>query len=152
MKKLSIGGLLLLVIVIGTIFYQQQQLLKDYRALLYSQLSIIQKPIERILVFQETGKQYTQEQRTQLFETLYDAFSDVANYTGGGLQLEPQIKEHYFMDYLDAKNKYAQILNTYIEAETPEKREAAHILLQEQYEAYEKFLKTSKTELKVAFE
>ncbi|WP_312506435.1 hypothetical protein [Lysinibacillus sp.] len=74
----------------------QHQLIKSYRSLLYGQLYIIQKPIERILLFQETGEQYTREQRAQLFELLYDAFADVANHTGGGLQMEPSIKEQYF--------------------------------------------------------
>ncbi|MEA0552844.1 hypothetical protein U1P98_03855 [Lysinibacillus irui] len=46
--------------------------------------------------FRETGEQYTREQRAQLFELLYDAFADVANHTGGVLQMEPSIKEQYF--------------------------------------------------------
>ena len=152
MKKLYIGGFLVGVLVIGIVFYQQHQLINSYRSLLYGQLYIIQKPIERILVFQETGEQYTQDQRAQLFELLYDAYADVANYTGGGLQMEPQIKEQYFMDYLNTKNDYIQSLNAYIEAETPEKREEAHLQLKEQYEAYQKFLKKAETELVEPFE
>ncbi|WGT37311.1 hypothetical protein QH639_15825 [Lysinibacillus sp. 1 U-2021] len=152
MKKLGIGGLLILVIVIGTVFYQQHQLINDYRALLYNQLYIIQKPIERILLFQETAEKYTQEQRKQLFNPLYDAYTDVANYTGGGLQLEPHIKKEYFMDYLYTKNQYAQSLDAYIEAQTPEQRELAHTQLKEQFEAYKKFLEKTKTELVKVFD
>lgn len=152
MKKLGLGGLLIVVIVIGTVFYQQHQLINDYRALLYNQLYIIQKPIERILLFQETADKYTHEQMKQLFNPLYDAYVDVANYTGGGLQLEPNIKEQYFMDYLNTKNQYAQSLNAYNEAQTPEQREAAHNQLKEQYEAYKKFLEKTETELVKVFE
>lgn len=152
MKKLSMGGLLIVVIVIGTVFYQQHQLINDYRTLIYNQLYIIQKPIERILLFQETAEKYTQEQRKQLFNPLHDAYADVANYTGGGLQLEPHIKEQYFMDYLNAKNQYAQSLNAYSEAQTPEQRELAHTQLKEQYEAYKKFLEKNETELVKVFE
>lgn len=152
MKKLGLGGLLIVVIVIGTVFYQQHQLINDYRALLYNQLYIIQKPIERILLFQETAEKYTYEQRKQLFNPLYDAYADVANYTGSGLQLEPRIKEPYFMDYLNTKNQYAQSLNAYIEAQTPEQRETAHNQLKEQYETYKKFLGKAETELVKVFE
>ena len=152
MKKLGIGGLVIIGIVIGIVFYQQHQLINDYRALLYNQLYIIQKPIERILLFQETAEQYTSEQRAKLFEPLFDAYADVANHTGGGLQLEPHIKEQYFTDYLNTKNKYVQILNAYIEAQTPEDREVAHIELIEQYEAYNEFLEETETELVKVFE
>ena len=135
------------MMVIGIVFYQQHQLIKSYRSLLYGQLYIIQKPIERILLFQETGEQYTQEQRAQLFEQLYDAFADVVNHTGGGLQMEPSIKEQYIIEYFNIKNEYLQCLNAYIEARTPEKREEAHLQLKEQYEAYQKFLKRAETKL-----
>lgn len=118
MKKLYIGGFLIVVMVIGIVFYQQHQLIKSYRSLLYGQL-----------------------------EQLYDAFADVANHTGGGLQMEPSIKEQYFMEYFNIKNGYLQCLNAYIEARTPEKREEAHLQLKEQYEAYQKFLKRAETKL-----
>ena len=152
MKKICIGGLLIMVLVIGTAFYDQQQVINDYRALLYNQLYIIQKPIERILLFQETAEQYTSEQRAKLFEPLFDAYADVANHTGGGLQSEQYIKEQYFMDYLNVKNKYAQSLNAYNEAQTPEQLETAHNQLKEQYEAYKNYLKKPEAELVKVFE
>ncbi|WP_332646550.1 hypothetical protein [Lysinibacillus sp. 54212] len=152
MKKLYIAGLLLIVLVAGTAFYQQHQLIKSYRGLLYGQLFIIQKPIERILIFQETAEQYTQEQREQLIEPLYDAFADVSNHTGGGLQMEQHIRDRYFMDYLDTKTKYAQSVNSYINAVTEEEREEAHSRLKEAYEAYENFLKKAEKELVEPFE
>ncbi|MEO4054283.1 hypothetical protein [Solibacillus sp. CAU 1738] len=152
MKKFNIVGILLVVMVIGAVFYQQHKLIKDYRALLYDQLYIIQMPIERILIFQETAEQYTHEHRAQLIKQLYDAFADVANHTGGGLQLEPHIKESYFMDYMDTKNKYVQSVNAYIEARTPEEREEAHKHLKKQYEYYQKFLIKAETELVERYE
>ncbi|MFF5994128.1 hypothetical protein AAGS61_05105 [Lysinibacillus sp. KU-BSD001] len=152
MKKLYLVGLLLVVMVISTFFYRQHQLIKDYRALLYNQLYIIQKPIERILIFQKTAEQYKPEQRVQLIEPLYDTFTDIANHTGGGLQMEPHIKEQYFMDYLDTKNKYVHSVNAYIEAGTSEEREEAHMRLKEQYETYQNFLKKAETELIEPFE
>ncbi|MFS0689935.1 hypothetical protein AB1K89_11950 [Sporosarcina sp. 179-K 8C2 HS] len=147
MRKIYIGALLLLLIVVGTIFYQQQQLIKDYRQSIYGDLAIIQKPIERILTFQETAEQYNDAQRAQLFEPLFNALADVFNYTGGTLQLEPHIKEQYFYEYMDAKTKYAVIVHAYMEATTSEEREQAHGRLKEQYEAYEEFLKTAATDL-----
>ncbi|MGG2073569.1 hypothetical protein AB1J28_09475 [Lysinibacillus irui] len=135
---------MVVVMVIGIMLYHQHQLIKSYRSLLYGQLYIIQKPIERIILFQETGEQYTLEQRAQLFELLYDAFVDVANHTDGGLQMEPLLKNNILEDF-NIKNEYLQCLNAYIETRTPEKREEAHLQLKEQYEAYQIFLKNSET-------
>lgn len=148
MRKIYIGALLLLLIVVGTVFYQQQQLIKDYRQSIYGDLAIIQKPIERILTFQETAEQYNDEQRAQLFEPLFNALADGFNYGGGGiLHLEPHIKKQYYHEYMDAKTKYAVIVHAYMAATTSEEREQAHARLKEQYEAYEEFLKTAATEL-----
>lgn len=147
MKKIYIGALLILLIVIGTIFYQQQQLIKDYRESIYGDLARVQKPIERILTFQETAEQFNDEQRAQLFDPLYNAFADVFNYGGGTLHLEPRIKEQYYHEYMDAKTKYAVIVQAYMEATTSQEREQAHIRLKEQYEVYEEFLKSAATEL-----
>ena len=153
MKKMYIGALLILLIVASTVFYQQHQLIRDYRGSIYGDLAILQKPIERILTFQESAEQYNDEQRTQLFEQLYDAFADVFNYGGGGtLNLEPHIKEQYYHEYMEAKTKYAIIVKAYSEATTPEEREQAHVRLKEQYDAYEEFLKTAATELVEPFE
>jgi hypothetical protein len=99
------------------------------------------------LAFQKSTEQYDDEQRAKLFEPLVNAFSDVFNYTGGGLQLEPQMRELYFVEYNDTKIKYTQSILAYKEATTSEKREQAHIRLQKQYEAYEEFLKRAETEL-----
>jgi hypothetical protein len=151
-KKIYIGVLLLGLIIVSTIFYQQYQLIKDYRGLLYGQLYIIQKPIQGVLEFQKTAEQYDDEQRAQLFEPLVNAFSDVFNYTGDGLQLEPQIRELYFGEYNDTKIKYSQSIQAYKEAETSEEREQSHTRLQKQYEAYEEFLKRAETELVEPFE
>ena len=147
MKKIYNGVLLLGLIIIGPIFYQQHQLIKDYRSLLYGQLSIIQKPIEEVLEFQKIAEQYDNEQRAQLFEPLSNAFADVFNFTGGGLQLEPRIRELYFFEYNETKIEYTQSIQAYKDATSAEEREQAHILLQRQYEAYEKFLKKAETEL-----
>jgi len=147
MKKLTLGGLLLVFIVIGTVFYRQHQLITNYRAQLYDQLYIIQKPIERILLFQETAETYSNDEREQLFNTLQEAYEDVANYTGGGLQLEAHIKEQVFMDYLITKNTYAQSLNAYSEAETSEQRTKIHKQLKEHYKIYKRFLDKTKASL-----
>ncbi len=147
MKKIYIGALLLGLIIISTTFYQQHQLIKDYRELLYGQLFIIQKPIEGILAFQETAEQYEDEQRVQLFEPLVDAYSDIFNFTGGGLQLEPQIREQYFSEYNDTKIKYTQSIQAYEDAATSEEREQAHTRLQEQYDIYEEFLRKAEKDL-----
>ncbi|SDO32092.1 hypothetical protein SAMN05518871_11551 [Psychrobacillus sp. OK028] len=152
MKKIYSAVLLLLLIVIGTIFYQQHQLIDSYRELLYGQLSVIQKPTERILAFQETAEQYDEEQRDRLLEPLVNAFSDIYNFTGGGLQMEQHIRELYFGEYKDTKGNYADSIHDYEEATTSEEREQAHIRLQEQYEAYEEFLKKAETELVEPFE
>jgi len=152
MKKLTLGGLLIVFIVIGTVFYRQHQLMTTYRAQLYNQLYIIQKPIERILLFQETAETFSDDEREQLFNTLQEAYEDVANYTGGGLQLEPHIEEQVFMDYLNTKNTYAQSLNAYSEAETPEQRAKVHTHLKEHYETYKRFLEKTKVSLVKDFE
>lgn len=117
---LYIGGFLVVVMVIGIMLYHQHQLIKSYRSLLYGQLYIIQKPIERIILFQETGEQYTREQRAQLFELLYDAFADVANHTGGGLQMEPSIKEQYFGGF-QYKERISSMLECLHRSENPRK-------------------------------
>lgn len=148
MKKIYIGALLVLLLVAGIVFYQQHQLIKGYRGSLYGDLAILQKPIERILTFQETAEQYSDEQRVQLFEPLFNAFADVFNYGGGGtLNFEPHIKEQYYHEYMDAKSKYAVIVHAYIEAATSEEREEAHARLQEQYEEYEEFLERAGAEV-----
>lgn len=147
MKKIYIGTLLLGLIIISTIFYQQHQLIKDYRELLYFQLYIIQKPIEEILTFQKTAVQYDDEQRAQLFEPLVNAYSYIFNFTGNGLQLEPQFREQYFNEYNDTKLKYTQSIQAYANATTSEEREKAHTRLQEQYEDYKEFLKKAEKEL-----
>lgn len=152
MKKIYSAILLLVLIVIGTIFYQQHQLINSYRELLYGQLSVIQKPTERILAFQGTAEQYDEEQRDRLLEPLVNAFSDVYNFTGGGLQMEKYIRELYFVEYKDTKGNYAASIHAYKEATTSEEREQAHMRLQEQYEAYEEFLKKAETELVEPFE
>ena len=140
MKKIYIGILLLGLMIIGPILYQQHQLIKDYRSILYGQLSIIQKPIEQVLEFQKVAEQYDDEKRTQLFEQLSNAFADVFNFTGGGLQMEPRIRELYFYEYNETKIEYTISIQAYKDAATPEEREKAYILLQKQYEAYEEFL------------
>ena len=147
MKKVYIGALLMGLIIISTIFYQQHQLIKDYREQLYGQLYIIQKPIEEILAFQKTAEQYDDEQRAQLFEPLVNAYSYIFNFTGGGLQLEPQIREQYFSEYNDTKIKYTHSIQAYEDAATPEEREQAHTRLKEQYEVYEKFSRKAEKEL-----
>lgn len=147
MKKIYIGALLLGLIIISTTLYQQHQLIKDYRELLYGQLYILQKPIEGILEFQETAEQYDDEQRAQLFEPLVNAYSDIFNFTGGGLQLEPRMRDQYFSEYNDTKIKYTHSIQAYEDAATSEEREQAHTRLLEQYEVYEEFLRKAEKEL-----
>jgi len=104
------------------------------------------------LLFQETAETFSDDEREQLFNTLQEAYEDVANYTGGGLQLEPHIEEQVFMDYLNTKNTYAQSLNAYSEAETPEQRAKIHTQLKEHYETYKRFLEKTKASLVKDFE
>jgi len=127
--------------------YQQHHLIKDYREQLYGQLYIIQKPIEEILSFQKTAEQYDDEQRVQLFEPLVSAYSDIFNFTGGGLQLEPHIKKLYFSEYNDTKLKYTLSIQAYEDAATSIEREQAHTRLKEQYEDYKEFLRKAEREL-----
>ncbi|MFJ7666394.1 hypothetical protein ACIQXI_04760 [Lysinibacillus sp. NPDC097195] len=152
MKKLIIAGLLFVFFVVGTIFYQQHLLITNYRAQLYNQLSIIQMPINRILLFQQNAEKYTEDERNQLFTLLHEAYAYVANYTGGGLQLETDIREQYFINYLNTKNEYSVLLDAYVDATTAEQRELAHIKLKEQHEIYKKFLEETKLELVKDFE
>lgn len=132
--------------------YQQHHLIKDYREQLYGQLYIIQKPIEAILTFQQTAEQYEGEQRAQLFEPLVNAYSDIFNFTGGGLQLEPHIETLYFSEYNDTKLKYTQSIQAYEDAATSIEREQAHTRLKKQYEDYKEFLRKAKSDLVEPFE
>lgn len=147
MKKIYIGALLLGLIIISITFYQQHQLIKDYREQLYGQLYIIQKPVEEILLYQKTAEQYDDEKRAQLFEPLVNANSYIFNFTGGGLHLEPNIREQYFSEYNDTKIKYMHSIQAYEDAATPEEREQAHTRLQKQYDVYEAFLREAEKAL-----
>ncbi|MCM3711849.1 hypothetical protein [Sporosarcina luteola] len=146
MRKIYIGVLLMLVIATSMIFYHQHQVIKDYRESIYGELAIIQKPIERILAFQETAEKYDDEQRAQLFEPIFNAFADVYNSTGGIVRVEPHIEEQYLDEYLDTKKQYIQIVIAYEEATTSQERAQAHKRLIEQYKVYEGFLKKVETE------
>ncbi|MCM3638901.1 hypothetical protein M3152_14455 [Sporosarcina luteola] len=141
MKKIYIGALLILLIATSTVFYHQHQVIIDYRASIYGELAIIQKPIERILEYQETAEKYDDAQRAQLIETLFNAFADVYNSTGGIVRAERQIEEQYLNEYLDTKKQYVQIVIAYEEATTSQEREQAHKRLLEHYKVYEEFLK-----------
>ena len=104
------------------------------------------------MAFQKTAEQYDEEQRYRLLEPLVNAFSDVYNFTGGGLQMEKHIKELYFEEYKDTKGNYAASIKAYEDATTSEERKQAHMRLLEQYETYEEFLKRTETELVEPFE
>lgn len=56
--------------------YQQNQLIKDYRGLLYFEMSRINVPVERILAFHEEADRYNEEERMEKLEHLDETFGD----------------------------------------------------------------------------
>lgn len=150
-KRWLIPISLILLFMIFTI-YQQNQLIKDYRGLLYFEMSRINVPVERILAFHEEADRYDEEERTEKLERLDETFGDFFNFTGIGLQLEPQIRAEYFVPYNDAVLAYSHLIKNYIAASTTQDREQAYINLKRRYEQYNEFLKISEEKLVEPFE
>lgn len=152
MKKILLLIISLIAIIMIIIMYQQHQLINDYRNLLYSEMSKLNVPIERILDFHQEAENYDEKERTDKLERLEETFADFFNYTGTGLQLEPKIREKYFITYNDAKLAYSRFIENYIAASTREERDIAYKNLKDQYDQYNDFLKKSKEELVEPFE
>lgn len=152
MKKnwLLIIGIIAIIMII--VMYQQNQLINDYRSLLYSEMRKLNVPIERVLDFHQEAENYDEKERTEKLERLEETFADFFNYTGTGLQLEPKIREKYFITYNDAKLAYSRIIENYIAASTTEERDVVYKNLKDQYDQYNEFLKKSEEELVKPFE
>ena len=147
MKKIWLILISVIAIVMITFMYQQNQLINDYRSLLYSEMETLNVPIERILAFHKEAESYDEKERNDKLNQLYETYADFFNHTGGGLQLEPVMREKYYITYNDTKLSYFQIIKSYMESTTAEERELAYQDLKETYEKYQQFLKTSKKEL-----
>ena len=147
MKKIWLILISLIAIVMITFMYQQNQLINDYRSLLYSEMEILNQPIERILAFHEEVESYDEKERNDKLIHLDETFADFFNFTGTGLQLEPAMREKYYITYNDTKLSYFQIIKRYMEATTAEERERAYQDLKEEYDEYQQFLKIAEKEL-----
>ncbi|MGE7983366.1 hypothetical protein [Solibacillus sp. NPDC093137] len=152
MKKIWLIPISLIIMFMMFTIYQQNQLIKDYRSLLYFEMSRINVPVERILAFHQEADSYDDEERTEKLERLDETFADFFNFTGSGLQLEPQISAEYFVPYNDAKIAYFHLVKNYIAASTTEDREQAYINLKKRHDQYNEFLKTSEEKLVEPFE
>ena len=147
MKRIWLILISVVIVVMITSLYQQNQLITDYRSLLYSEMEVLNVPIERILAFQQEAESYNETERNNKLNQLNESYADFFNYTGGGLQLEPAIREEYYLTYNDTKLAYYQIIERYLEATTAEERERAYEDLKKKYEEYQQFLQTAKKEL-----
>ena len=130
-----------------TFMYQQNQLINNYRSLLYAQMEFVNVPIERILAFHEEAESYDETERNNKLNQLHQTYADFFNYTGAGLQLEPVMRERYYLTYNETKLSYDQIIKRYMEATTAEERERAYQDLKEKYEKYQQFLQAANEEL-----
>lgn len=147
MKRIWLILISVVIVVMITSLYQQNQLITDYRSLLYSEMEVLNVPIERILAFQQEAESYNETERNNKLNQLNESYADFFNYTGGGLQLEPAIREEYYLTYNDTKLSYFQIIKRYMEATTAEERERAYQDLKEEYDEYQQFLKIAEKEL-----
>lgn len=147
MKRIWLILIGLIALVMINFMYLQNQLITDYRSLLYSDLEHLTLPVERILAFHEESGSYDETERTEKLNQLNQTYADFFNYTGGGLQLEPAIREKYYLTYYDTKISYFQIIQRYSEATTEEERERAYQDLQEKNEEYRQFLQIALEEL-----
>lgn len=98
-------------------------------------------------LFIKKHKNLDEKERIEKLEHLNEAFADFFNYTGAGLQLEPEISEKYYITYNDNKLAYSRLIESYVAASTIEERDRAYKNLQEQYDQYNEFLDVSKEEL-----
>ncbi len=146
-KKIWLILISLTAIVMIIVIYQQHQLIRDYRGLLYSEMEILNIPVERILEFHQEAASYDEKERNEKLEQLEESFADFFNFTGASLQLEPEIRAKYYVTYNDSKLAFARIIERYIDATTAEEREQAYQDLKEQYGQYQSFLKVSEEEL-----
>ena len=147
MKKIWLILISVVIVVMINFMYQQNQLVTDYRSLLYGEMEVLNVPIERILAFQQEAESYNETERNNKLNQLNESYADFFNYTGSGLQLEPAIREKYYLTYSDTKLAYYQIIERYLEATTAEERERAYEDLKKKYEEYQQFLQTAKKEL-----
>lgn len=134
------------------VMYQQHQLINDYRSLLYSEMSKINIPIERILEFHQEAENYDEKERAEKLERIDETFADFSIYTGDGLQIEPKIREKYYLTYHEAKLAYFHYIKNYIAVSTTQERDVIYKNLKDRYDQYNEFLKKSEEELTEPFE
>lgn len=147
MKK--IWPILISLVVIGLliVIYQQHQLVREYRSLIYADMTQLNVPIFEILEFHESTEDYDGEEIRAHLSQLNARFADFFNYSGGALHVESGIEEEYFDTYNDTKLAYNSIIQRYIDSSTPEEREQVIEELKESYGQYKEFLETAKEEL-----
>lgn len=152
MKKIWLLIISFIAITIIIVIYQQHQLIKDYRGLLYSEMEKINVPIERILKFHQEAENYDEKERAEKLERIDETFADFSIYTGDGLQIEPKIREKYYLTYHEAKLAYFHYIKNYIAASTTQERDTVYKNLKDRYDQYSEFLKKSEEELVEPFE
>lgn len=140
MKKIWLIPIAIITIGLLTIIYQQHQLLKDYRSIVYYEMNHINIAIERLFELHKKIGIISDTDRENELENIQLAFSDFSSYSAGGIHLYPQVGERYYAIYNHTRITYALNLNVYVEATTHEEREIAYENLKGEYERYVKFL------------
>ena len=127
--------------------YEQNQLIRKYQGLLYMEMEDLRVPVERFLEFHKASESYDSEKRNEILEDLNQDFIDFSMYSGSGLQLEPEMREKYYLKYDATKKQFKETIMRYTEATTLKEREQTYQTLKEQYIEYNDFLTKSYKEL-----
>ena len=145
-KKLLITINFLVIAFLVFIIYQQHQKINDYRSMLYSDLTVLNIPIDRILKYHE-NMQYVDDENQTLLNSLIENYENIFNHTGGGLQYEPSIRDKYFNYYNETKLTYTHEIIEYKDAKTEVERDEAYDAIKSSFRNYSEFLYGARKEL-----
>ena len=146
MKRVLLIINIVIIAFLLFVIYEQHQLLNKYRGTVYSSLSQLNLPVERILSYHE-NKDYTEDTNQRLLITLDQYYGDIFNNGGWGFLLESDMKEKYYNKYLDTRVSYSLAIQKYIEANTEDERQQAYNTIKSKYENYSEFLEKARKEL-----
>jgi hypothetical protein len=148
LKRVLLALNILVLVILAVVINQQHQKIGDYRSLLYSQLAVINVPIERILTYHEQGE-YEDDENQAVLTSLKQNYADIFNNTGGGLQYEPDIRQKYFLYYNEVKIDYTHLIADYKEAKSSDARDNAYAKIKSTFDNYKVFLDKAEKELGV---
>ena len=148
MKRVLLIINIVVIGLLGFVIYQQHQLIKEYRATGYNDLTQLNLPVEKFLNYHENNE-YNVDTNQMLLTTLFQYYGDIFNHGGWGLSLESDIKEKYYTKYLDTRVSYSLAIQKYIDAKTADERQQAYEQIKSLYENFNEFLEIARKDLGV---